>query len=101
MRPVAMTIVIAERRVLLIQRLENAHHFRWCPPGGKIEQGESVLEAAIRELREETSLVAADAVILGHRPSKEFDAMLHRNISQGTLCAVDLPLASCDTGIFI
>ena len=34
---------------------------RWCTPGGGVEPGESVSEAAIRELREEAGLVI-DAV---------------------------------------
>ena len=29
----------------------------WCPPGGKLEHGETAKEAAIRELREETGVV--------------------------------------------
>lgn len=42
-------------RVLLIQRSDNGY---WSLPAGAVEIGESIAEAAARELREETGLTA-------------------------------------------
>lgn len=42
-------------RVLLIQRSDNGH---WALPAGAMELGESIVECAIREVREETGLHA-------------------------------------------
>ena len=43
----------AREKVLLTQRADNG---RWCLPGGGLEAGESVEEACIREVWEETGL---------------------------------------------
>lgn len=44
--------------ILLLQRQEGeAHAGLWCIPGGKLKNGETVTEAAIREIREETGYV--------------------------------------------
>jgi len=43
----------AREKVLLTQRTDNG---QWCLPGGRIEAGETVAEACIREVLEETGL---------------------------------------------
>ena len=40
-------------KILLTQRTDNS---QWCLPGGRVEAGESVAEACIREVFEETGL---------------------------------------------
>jgi len=42
-----------QEKVLLTQRTDNG---QWCLPGGRVEAGESVAEACIREVFEETGL---------------------------------------------
>jgi 8-oxo-dGTP diphosphatase len=53
---VAATLVGNAEGLLLIQRSYGAEKGLWAPPGGYVEQGEVVEEAACREAYEETGL---------------------------------------------
>lgn len=54
--PVVSTILVQERRVLLVKRNNKPYRGGWCLPSGFAESGESIIEAAIRELEEETGV---------------------------------------------
>lgn len=54
--PAVVSIVIRNKKVLLVQRKNDPDAGLWGFPGGKIELGESIEEAAERELLEETSI---------------------------------------------
>ncbi len=59
-RPIAATIAIVIRAgtVLLVRRANPPDAGRWGFPGGKIERGETLHQAALRELKEETGVDA-------------------------------------------
>lgn len=54
--PVASTILVRDRRVLLVKRGNDPYQGQWCLPSGFAESGESIAEAALRELKEETGI---------------------------------------------
>ncbi|CAA9458214.1 MAG: Nudix hydrolase family protein [uncultured Rubrobacteraceae bacterium] len=53
---VDIVIPDGEGRVLLIQRASEPFRGSWALPGGFVDVGETVEEAAVREAREETGL---------------------------------------------
>ncbi len=58
-------IIIENSRVLLVKRAYPPLQAEWSIPGGVLELGELVLEAAIREAREETGLIVDPQELLG------------------------------------
>jgi mutator protein MutT len=49
-------VVIRDGQVLLVQRAQEPLSGKWTLPGGAVELGETLEEAVVRELREETGL---------------------------------------------
>jgi len=49
--------------VLLVQRAKGIYRGHWSLPGGAVELGETAVEAARRELCEETGLLASDLTL--------------------------------------
>jgi ADP-ribose pyrophosphatase YjhB (NUDIX family) len=54
-------------RVLLVRRARPPSAGPWTLPGGAVEAGETLHEAVVRELREETGLAIAPLGLAGHR----------------------------------
>ncbi|THJ68777.1 NUDIX domain-containing protein [Arthrobacter echini] len=85
----------AEGRFLLILRGHAPAAGRWSLPGGRVESGESLKEAAVRETLEETGLQVRIDRLLGsleipHGPDRVFEVhdFLARRVG-GTLQAGD------------
>jgi 8-oxo-dGTP diphosphatase len=58
-------IIINDNRVVLIKRAKPPLAGEWSIPGGMLEIGETVREAAIREAKEETGLEVEPGELLG------------------------------------
>jgi len=58
-------IIIENARVLLVKRAHPPIQGQWSIPGGVLEVGELVREAAVREAREETGLIVVPGDLLG------------------------------------
>jgi 8-oxo-dGTP diphosphatase len=58
-------IIVEDSRVVLVRRAHPPLQAEWSIPGGVLEVGELVREAAIREAREETGLTVEPVELLG------------------------------------
>jgi mutator protein MutT len=59
--PAVIGVVVRDRDVLLVRRANPPDAGRWGFPGGKIEPGEPIADAVVREIVEETA-VEVDAL---------------------------------------
>ena len=59
------SIIIEGGRVVLVKRAHPPIQGQWSIPGGVLEVGELIREAAVREAREETGLIVEPGELLG------------------------------------
>ncbi len=81
-------VVVHEGRVLLVQRGHEPAKGQWSLPGGLIDVGESLREAVIREVREETGLVveSVELIELLERIHRDGDRVRYHYVIADYLC---------------
>ncbi|MBR9971698.1 NUDIX domain-containing protein [Magnetospirillum sp. J10] len=62
--PAVLAAVTRDTRLALVQRSKEEPPRRWGLPGGLIELGESPTQAALRELHEETGIIATAGAVI-------------------------------------
>ena len=59
------TVVVQSGHILLVERKARPGKGQWALPGGFIRQEETLIQACLRELREETTLTVPEPVLQG------------------------------------
>ena len=93
--PAAATLVIKDKRVLLIKRRFPPQAGKWSLPSGFVELDESPMQAAVRETKEETGLTVQIKELLdvvgtcAHSDAQIVLILYRAIITSGTLKAAD------------
>jgi ADP-ribose pyrophosphatase YjhB (NUDIX family) len=58
-------VVVDDERLLMVRRGHGPAAGAWSVPGGRLEVGESIVEAVVRELAEETGLEGVCGALVG------------------------------------
>ena len=94
-------LILQNGRILLGHRIQNAADTggiyepdSWCLPGGKQEYGETILEGAVRETKEETNLDINDLQVYSAvddlQPGKHYVTIqVIARACSGTLCVME------------
>ena len=97
----AIAVVLDDDRVLLVRRKKEPDAGLWGYPGGHVDLGETALNAAARELREETGVIATPVSYLTNLDIITRDdtgAVQHHFLLAAVLCSFEsgTPVAADD-----
>jgi ADP-ribose pyrophosphatase YjhB (NUDIX family) len=81
-------VVVRDGRVLLIRRGKEPLYGRWAVPGGTVELGETLEDALVREMEEETGLRVEPIEVLTvfDRIQREGGRVVHHHVIVDYLC---------------
>lgn len=92
--PTVDIIIEINSGIILIERKNPP--YGWALPGGFVDYGETLEDAAIREAEEETSLRVTDLRLLGCYSDPKRDARMHTISTVFTAKATGTPVAADD-----
>ena len=80
--------VVIGGRILLVRRGKEPLRGRWVIPGGTVELGESLHEAVVREVAEETGVVVAprEVILVFDRIQRDASAVRYHYVVIDYLC---------------
>ena len=81
-------MLVHEGKVLLIKRGKEPLRGRWVVPGGTVEVGETLEQALVREVREETGLVVRplEVVLVFDRIERDGESVRYHYVIVDYLC---------------